>query len=167
MKLKDLIPARWSGPHSLAHRDDDSPFVSLQREMNRVFDDFFKGFAVSPALSGGLMGSEVPKVDVSETEKEVHVSADLPGIDEKDVDVSLANGVLTIKGEKKVEKEEKDKNYHRVERSYGSFQRAIPLPCEVDEDKAEASFKQGVLTIKLPKTKEAQHCKKIAVKSGG
>lgn len=163
MKPRDLLPARWISGQTPARVPADSPFRSLHREMNRVFEDFFRDFDLAPALAGG----EVPKIDVSETETEVLVSAELPGIDEKDVEVSLSQGVLTIKGEKKLEKEQKEKNFHRVERSYGSFQRSIPLPCDVEEDKADAAFKQGVLTVKLPKTKAAQQSKKIAVKSGG
>lgn len=143
------------------------PFRSLQREVNRVFRDFFDeaslpetGFA--SAFTGGI----APKMDIAETEKAFEVTAELPGIDEKDVDISVSDGVLTIKGEKKAEKEEKDKNYHRIERSYGSFQRSLALPPTVNEDAIEASFKNGVLKIVLPKTAKAvEKAKKIQVKS--
>jgi HSP20 family protein len=97
-----------------------------------------------------------PSVDVSETEKNVIVKAELPGMDPKDVDLSIEKGTLVIRGEKKQESEEKNENYHRVERSYGSFHRSIPLPCKCDADKVKAKYKNGVLTVTLPKDKDAQ-----------
>ena len=97
-----------------------------------------------------------PSVDVSETQKNVIVKAELPGMDAKDVDLSIEKGTLVIRGEKKQESEEKDENYHRVERSYGSFHRSIPLPCKCDPDKVKAKYKNGVLTVTLPKDKDAQ-----------
>src|SRR5690606_41318480 len=101
-----------------------------------------------------------------EKEKEYEITAELPGIDEKNVEIKLANGTLTIKGEKKEEKEEKQKDYHLSERRYGSFQRSFPLPEGIDTDKVEATFAKGVLTVKLPKTVEAQKAeKKITVKA--
>jgi HSP20 family protein len=102
---------------------------------------------------------------VSETDKEIKVSAELPGMDDKDIDVSLTRDALTIKGEKKEEKEDKGKDYYKMERSYGSFTRSIPLPVEVDTDKVQATFKKGVLEITLPKTAKAiQETKKIPIK---
>jgi HSP20 family protein len=109
----------------------------------------------------------MPRVDVSESENEYEVTAELPGIDEKDVELTLADNVLTIRGEKKVEREEKDKdkNYYMSERSFGSFRRAVPLPAEVDEDRVEANFKNGVLTVHLPKSPQAQaRTRRIEVK---
>ena len=105
-----------------------------------------------------------PRMDVSETDKEIVVSAELPGLADEDIDVSLSLGMLTISGEKKQEKEKKGRNYYHVERSYGSFQRSIPLPAEVDTNQVDAVFKKGVLTVTLPKTGAAQAGKKIAVK---
>lgn len=135
------------------------------KEMNRLFEDFLKGFALEPF--GKRTGAAFePKVNVSEREKEIVVSAELPGMDDKDIDVSLRKNELTIQGEKKEEKEEKE-SYHRMERSYGSFKKTLPLPCEVEDDKVEAQFKNGVLTITLPKAAEAiKGTKKINVKSG-
>jgi HSP20 family protein len=104
-------------------------------------------------------------VDVSETENEIKVSAELPGLDEENVDVSLSPGVLTISGEKKEETKEERENYYRAERAYGAFRRAVPLPTEVDTDGAEAVFQKGVLTVTLPKTAETQERKKIAVQT--
>ena len=108
----------------------------------------------------------MPTVDVSETDKAYEITAELPGMDEKNVEVKLANGSLTIKGEKQDEKEEKKKDYHMRERSYGSFERSFQVPDGVDADKIEANFKKGVLTVILPKSAEAQKAeKKITVKS--
>ena len=108
----------------------------------------------------------MPTVDISETDKAYEITAELPGMDEKNVEVKLANGLLTIKGEKQDEKEEKKKDYHMRERSYGSFERSFQVPDGVDADKIEANFKKGVLTVILPKSAEAQKAeKKITVKS--
>jgi len=161
MAIRNLIPfGRKSVP---VKREDENPFSILRQEMDSLFDNFFQGFDVSPFE--GRMGSFAPKVDVAESDKEIKITAELPGMDEKDIDVSLQNDILTIKGEKKEEKEDKGKDYYRMERSYGSFSRTIPLPIEVDTDKIEATFKKGVLNITLPKTaKAAAETKKIAVK---
>jgi HSP20 family protein len=108
----------------------------------------------------------VPAIDMSEDDKAYKISAELPGLDAKDVDVSVSGGTLVLKGEKRQEKEEKDKNYYFSERAYGSFQRAFELPASVDRDKVSADFSKGVLTITLPKTPDAQkQQKKIEVKS--
>ena len=139
-------------------------------EIDRLFDDFMGDFGSwRTRLPRPFDTEQMPSVDVSETDKEVEVKADLPGMDEKDVEVSLANGVLTIKGERKAEKEDKDekKNFHRVERSYGLYRRSIALPCEIDEDKVKANFTKGVLTVTMPKTAEAKSkVRKIAIKGG-
>lgn len=140
---------------------------NLHREFDDIFENFFRGF--SPAIRESNDDSLLaPRIDVTETDKAFNLTAELPGVEEKDVDVSLSGNVLTIKGEKKSEYEEKDekKNYHRVERSYGSFQRSLTLPEEVDQAKIDASFKNGVLTIEIPKTAEkTPEIQKIKVKS--
>ncbi len=152
------------------------PFESLRREIDRLFDDFDGGFFRSPFRRSflnfaPLLGREmswpaVPAVDFTDTEKAYEVTAELPGIDEKNIEVKVANGVLTIKGEKQEEKEEKKKDYYLRERSFGSFERAFQVPEGVDTDKIEASFKKGVLTVVLPKKPEAQKAtKKIDVKA--
>ena len=126
--------------------------TSFKKEMDRLFDRFFEPVASEmPAL-----GEWEPKVDIAETKDAITVKAEVPGVDQKDVAVSLQDGVLTIKGEKEEEKEEKDKRYHRVERSYGAFTRVMRLPSAVDGSKATASFKDGVITITLPKAPEAK-----------
>lgn len=147
-----------------ARREEYSPFSLFRSEMNRLFDNFFRGVDIEPFEK--RFGAFQPDIDVTETDKEIKVSAELPGMDDKDIDVSLTKDSLTIKGEKKEEKEEKKKDYYRMERSYGSFSRTISLPIEIDADKAKAQFKKGVLTITLPKTTKAiKETKKISVKA--
>ena len=161
MKFKNLIP--WNGGNTApAMREDSPPLVRFQRELNHLFDDFFGG-SLSGWANGGMDVN--PRVDISETENEVVVSAELPGMDEKDIDVTLAAGTLLIKGVKKSEQEDKGKNYYRMERSYGSFQRSIPLPVEVDSTQVEATFDKGVLKVRLPKSADARNLQKISVKS--
>lgn len=129
------------------------PFENLRSEIDRVFNEFTPGFFDRPlarfqsALTGGL-----PAVDIVESDNAYELTAELPGIETKDLDVSLSNGILTIKGEKQESKEEKEKEYHISERRYGSFQRSLQLPDGVDADKIDASFANGVLKVVLPKT---------------
>jgi HSP20 family protein len=164
MDIRDLMPWSWGRRSVPGRHEEDEPFHALQGNVYRVLSDFFSDLNLEPF--GRRFTGVSPRVDVTESEKEIKVSAELPGLDEKDVDVSVTKKAVTIKGEKKEEKEEKAEGYYRSERTYGSFQRVIPLVCEIDTDKAEASFKKGVLTITLPKTPEAvQETKKIAVKS--
>lgn len=136
------------------------PFGSLQREIDRVFDDFGRGW---PWTAGGARDL---KMNVAETDKEIEVTADVPGMEPKDIKVELREGILTIKGEKQAEKDDKGKDYHLVERSYGSFERSVMLPADVDADKVAASFDKGVLTVKLPKKPgTAENTRKIEVKA--
>ena len=162
MVIRNLVPfGKKSVP---VKREEQNPFSLLRREMDSLFDNFYRGFDIEPFE--GHLGTFSPSVDVTENDKEIKISAELPGMDEKDIDVSLQNDMLTIKGEKKEEKEDKGKDYYRMERSYGSFIRTIPLPNEVETDKVEAKFKKGVLSITLPKTAKAvAETKKIAVKA--
>jgi HSP20 family protein len=152
------------------------PFRDLRREIDRLFDDFDRDFWTSPFRRSvfevepfwrrELTWGATPAVDITETDKAYEITADLPGMDEKNIEVKLANGGLTIKGEKKEEKEEKKKDYYLHERRFGSFERCFRVPEGVDADKIEAHFKKGVLTVTLPKTAEAQKAeKKIAVKA--
>jgi HSP20 family protein len=139
-------------------------FRSLQREIDQVFNDFWRGMPVLADRGNGGMGSV--KINVAETEKQFEVTAELPGVDPKDIDIQLKDDILTIKGERKSEKEDKQKNYHLIEQSYGSFERSFSLPAEVQSDKVEASFDKGVLKITLPKSPESQpKTKKIEVKN--
>lgn len=153
MAFKNLIP--WHRGE-VARRGD--PFTSLQKEMNDLFDNFFTRDEASSS-TGGFM----PEVDLTETDKEIRVSADVPGVDEKDLDVSLKDDMLTIKGEKKAEKEEKSEGRYYMERTYGSFERRVALPCDVEPDKVKAEYKKGVLNITLQKSAKAANAKKIAI----
>lgn len=163
MDIRDLIPWSWGRRDVPVRREESDPFRSLQQTINRVFDDFFSGFNLEPFER---FSSFTPRVDVTENDKEIRISAELPGMDEKGIDISVTKKALTIKGEKKEEKEDKGEGYYKCERSYGSFHRTIPLYTEINTDKVEASFKKGVLNIVLPKSPEAmKETKKIAVKS--
>jgi HSP20 family protein len=167
MRIRELVPWRSRERGQLSRSNSGDPFVALQSEMNRLFASFFDGFDSGPfgnTTPGEL--ATMPKVDVSQTAEAVHVTAELPGMKEQDIEVTLAEGHLVIQGEKRAEKEDKDKNYHRIERSYGSFHRSIPLPGEVDDKKVDASFQNGVLTVVLPKVarSEADTAKKIPVR---
>ena len=166
MAVRDLIPwARSSMSAPTRYGEGADPFVTLRRVMDRLFDDAFRGFGV-PSLGLGRAGNW-PSLEVSETDKEVRVMAELPGLEEKDVEVLLGDGTLTLRGEKKSETEDKDR--HFSEHYYGRFERRVALPSEVDEDKIQASFKNGVLTVTMPKSAKAQErVKRIPVnaKSG-
>ena len=150
------------------------PFESLRREVDRLFEDFQLGswrlpfggglFDVQPLWRGEI--GKAPAVDIVDTDKAYEITVELPGLDESNIDVKFSDGTLTIKGEKRDEKEEKKKGYYLSERRYGSFQRSFQLPLSIDRDKVAADFSKGVLTIALPKTAEAQKPqKKIEVKS--
>ena len=163
MARNPLFPFRSGG---LAERGGygGDPFLSLHREMNRLFDDVMRGSFGVPVRSGEQGGGMMmPHMDVSETENEVRIYAELPGVSEKDVDVSLSDDVLTIRGEKKFERKDDTENYHFVERSYGTFQRSLRLPYAVDPDQVQASFENGVLTVTLPKGKEQELSRRIQV----
>jgi len=167
MTIRDLVTRNREQRNLPVWRVREHPFSSLQKQMNELFDSFFTGFERSSfgALEEG-QGEFVPTVDARESDKEITVLAELPGMDEKDIEVSLANDALTVKGEKKEEKEEKDKSYWHVERRYGSFRRVIPLPDGIETDKVSATFKKGVLTVTIPKSAKTESAgKKITIKS--
>ena len=128
------------------------PFYHFQEEMNRLMETFF-GQSNWPSLSETTTWA--PKVDVSETEKEYKVRAELPGVDKKNVELSFQDNTLFLKGERKFEEEEKKENFHRVERSFGTFQRMIPFNTKVDEEKIKANYDKGILTITMAKTDDA------------
>ena len=134
-------------------------FTDFDRRMDNLFDEVFGGSLVSYVVPE-TRGIFSPRTDIKESDKDFRVSAEMPGIDHKDIDVSIHNGILTISGEKKVEKEEKSTDYHHVERSYGCFSRSISLPDYVNTDKIEAMYKNGVLTVSLPKTEKAMKLSK-------
>jgi HSP20 family protein len=170
MAITDLIP--WKRNEStlpVQRRQEADPLLDIRSQMNRLFDEFFdQPFGLNSFFDdNGFTGDFSPQLDISETEKEIAISAELPGLKPEDINITLDHDILKISGEKKAEKEEKGKRFYRVERSYGSFHRSIPLPGEVDDDKIDAVFKRGVLKIRLPKTKEAQEkSKRITIKTG-
>jgi HSP20 family protein len=146
-------------------RRGDDPFALLQREINRLFDDSF-GVALAPRAGNGVPTLLTPSIDVKETDKGIEIEAELPGVDEKDIQVTLEDDVLTIKGEKKLEKEESRKGYYMSERSYGSFLRTLQVPAGIDAEKVAATFAKGVLKVTLPKPAAAQaKTKKIDIKN--
>jgi HSP20 family protein len=166
MNMRDLIPwGRSEQTTPSRYREEGDPFMTLHREMNRLFDDVFRTFDMAPL---GSMGRTLgwPHVEVVENDKDVRVSAELPGLEDKDVEVLMGDGVLTIRGEKKSEIEDKERAFS--ERTYGRFERRIPLAWEVEEDRIDASFKNGVLTVTLPKAAESRpEVKRIAINRAG
>jgi HSP20 family protein len=153
-----IVPRRRNEERSLTRRGGD-PFSYLRNQINRVFDDFWGESRSEPRGEIGAAGFW-PQVDVTETDKEIKVCAEIPGVDPKDIDVSVQDGTLTIKGEKKYEREENEKGQYRMERSYGAFERTITLPAEVDESKPKADFKKGVLKLTFPKRAGAESRRK-------
>jgi HSP20 family protein len=146
MAMNDLVPRNRFAPQ----RPDSDPFFSLHREMNRLFDDAFRNFGAAPFGRDGAAGYAWPSVEVTETDKDVKVTAELAGLDEKDIELRVEDNVLTLRGEKRTETEDKARQYS--ERYYGRFERRLALPAEIDEDAAQATFKNGVLTVTLPKS---------------
>lgn len=150
---------RWNPAHELDRWPSD--FVGIQRDINRLFDNFFRsGNPVEETIATAYFA---PAVDIAEKENEYVVKVELPGVEKEDVKISVESNILTIRGEKKQEKEEKNKSFHRVERSYGSFQRSFTLPSTVKNDKIDALFNSGILTITMPKSEESKP-KQIEVK---
>jgi HSP20 family protein len=172
MTLREIVPWRWGGLRRWEPDEEHfggfrKQMESLHREMGRMFDEF-----ANEPDHGSFFPKEwarkvvIPEIDETEDDKAFHISVELPGMDEKDVDITLSGRMLTIRGEKKADQKEEGKDYYRRERTYGSFRRTLELPGDVDESKIEASFKKGVLAIELPRTEEAQNkIKHIAVKA--
>lgn len=144
------------------------PFHLLQRDMNQLFENFAHGFDMwRPRFVEPLFGDFQIKLDLKDNEHEIVLSAEIPGVDYKDMEISVSDDTLTIRGEKKEVKEEREKGYYRSERSYGSFQRLVPLPCQIKKDMVDASFKNGVLRVIMPKSDEVmKEVKKVEVKPG-
>ncbi len=149
---------RWNPVRDLLPIPSD--ILTMQREINRMFDSFFQGGTADDSFG---LSSWSPAVDIAEHDNEFVVKVELPGVDKNDVKITMQDNVLTVRGEKKQEKESKDSSYHRIERSYGSFQRSFTLPAPVRSDKIDAVFKDGMLTVSLPKSEEAKP-KQIDVK---
>lgn len=148
MKLNQILPWSKDG-HQLARtREEGDPFNLLHRRINHLFDDFFGSQLSNPWNANRV--DFAPRIDLSESGGDVRISAELPGLDDKDVEVTLVDNMLTLRGEKKAEHEENHEGYYHCERSYGSFERTVQLPDNVDTDKAVAKFKKGVLQITIP-----------------
>ena len=161
------VPEREAGRH---------PLMALRDEMDRLFDDFLGNFSLTPFRRRPepdpwrrfqrMFETSIPAVDVAENDQEYRITAELPGMDEKDIEIALSGDMLTVRGEKKQDREEKKENYVVSERRYGSFERSFPLPQDADPERIEAHFKSGVLTLTLPKKPEAQaKRRKIEVKA--
>jgi HSP20 family protein len=150
MSVGDLIP--WRNRSSVSTRSQRDPFSALHDQIDRLFDDFTRGFGM-PSLASE-QGFGWPSVDVKEDDKRFCVEAELPGMEEKDIDVSLLDNVLTIRGEKRIDQE--DAKRHYSERYFGQFERRIPLGAEVDADAVNARFRNGVLRLEIPKAAQAQ-----------
>ncbi len=167
MDFGTLIP--WREKSQVPAQRDDflDPFVSFRREVDRMFDEFFNGFGgrgLRPMTTGWQ--GVTPTIDVAENEKEVVVTAELPGLDEKDFEVTLTGDVLTVKGEKKAEHEQKDGNAYYAERRYGAFARSVRLPFEVKDEQVDAKYDKGVLTVRVPKPAEVQKAvRRIEIKA--
>lgn len=169
MAIRDLVPRLNRGRETalVRHGEGDS-LRDFQRQMNRLFEDFFTEFPLMPRWGErefGVAGFS-PRVDVSETDRHVKISAELPGLDEKDITVEMDETTLTIRGERSEEKEDRGGNWYCREQAFGCFNRVIPLPTSVDSDRAEATFKKGVLTISVPKREpDRTHRKTINIES--
>jgi HSP20 family protein len=167
MDLKSLIPWRNIKSNLPATREDYfDPFVSLRREVDRMFDDFFSGFGGRSLQTAQRWPSLTPMIDVVENYNEVVVSAELPGLSEKDFDVTLTGDVLTNRGEKKAELEERSGETTYIERRYGAFTRTVRLPFDADNEKVDAKYDKGVLTVRVPKPADFQKpVRRIEVKA--
>lgn len=156
VSMRDLMP--WSRRDlTTCSRLVDHPLVAFQREVDRLFEDFWRG--IEPITQGGQdrgAGYLAPRIDVREDEHAITVCAELPGLEQKDVEITLAEKILTIRGEKKTEAEEQRGECHYSERSFGTFQRRIAIDAEIEDDKITADFANGVLTVTLPKSAEAE-----------
>lgn len=164
----NLIPCRKRKEEpSLARPEEwESPFLTMHRRWDDLFEHLFRGFEEAFGLPEAARrerraGTTVPSVDIAETDDELQVSVDLPGLEEKDLEVTVEDDTLTVRGEKKQEREEKKRDYHLVERSYGEFSRSIPLPRGIDRDRVKATFKNGVLKVSLAKTPEAKSNRRV------
>lgn len=178
MDIKRLNPWNWFSHEENQARNVPmqrgvpqvfSPLSQLHQDIDRMFDGVFRGFGL-PSLEVSRLDNQNallrPNIDVASTDKEYTITVEVPGVEEKDVKLELANdGTLTIRGEKKHEKEQRDKNFYRVERTFGSFQRTLSLPEDTNKENVEASFKNGVLTVTLPRTAVAKTpAKRIEIK---
>jgi HSP20 family protein len=143
-----------------------NPLMSLNRDINRLFDDFLQPSALPAGAETVATALITPQINVSETDNEIRVTAELPGVDLDDLEVDVMDDMLVIRGEKRLERSNEDENYHFVERAYGSFQRTVQLPFAADSDQVRASFENGVLTVTVPKSEQQQRTHRIDVQAG-
>lgn len=146
------------------------PLLGLQQEVNRLFEDVFSGAGSLMGIGGGSQpGSllSMPRLDVRENDKELCITAELPGVKESDIDLRIEGDLLTLSGEKKNEFDEKRENYHMMERSYGQFRRTVQLPFSPDPAQVQADFEQGVLTIRMPMQAQQQRSRRVEIRHGG
>ena len=164
--FQELLPQLWGKREPPAVRGEaDDPFLALQREVNRAFANFWRATDAGPF--GLTLAAADPKADVIDTGRAFEVSLELPGLEEKDVDISLTGNLLTVKAEKKQEREHQESGWHLAERQYGLVRRSLPLPAGADAERAEARFHNGVLTITVPKTSAPEAVvKTITVQKG-
>ena len=166
MSFRDLIPFghRQTLP---GVRSTQDPFADFQKEMDRLLQDFWQGNTLPSQFRANKAAIQMPQIEVSETDEAYLVEADLPGLTEDEVDVNLADGLLTIRGEKKLEEDKKEKGVQYTERSYGMFRRTLQVPTDVKEEDIKAEFKNGVLHLELPKSAEKnQNSRRIEIKKG-
>ncbi|RLD05591.1 MAG: Hsp20/alpha crystallin family protein [Chloroflexota bacterium] len=170
MPIKDLIPWKLGDSRlDIRRAQDEDMLLDLRNQMARLFDDFFeRPFSLGTYIKDNtIMGDFAPRMDCKETKKDITISVELPGMEPEDVEISINRNELTISGEKRAEKEEKGEHHYRIERSYGTFHRSIPIPGQVEENEINAKMKNGVLTVTLPKSKEAlRKHKSIPIKTG-
>jgi HSP20 family protein len=165
MNIGSLIPWRDSKPSTPAMRSDADPLVSFRREVDRMFDDFFSGFGRNRNARANTWQDVVPTIDLSEDDKEVVIMAELPGLDDKDFEVTVSGDVLTLKGEKKSEHTQQNGNAAYTERRFGSFSRSVRLPFEVKDEHVEATYDKGVLSVRVPKPADLQRpARRIEIK---
>lgn len=158
MTVKDMVPWKWGKKDVPIRHDDRDPFLALQSRIDSIFDDFRHGFDLGP-LHGSWSEAwhgRFPRIDVTENDKEYLLTAELPGMDENDVELSLSDNVLTLRGEKKAESSERKSDYSRMERFYGTFQRIITLNNDIKAEDIKARFHKGVLEVRLPKSEEGR-----------
>lgn len=165
MNIGSLIPWRDKSNVPMSREEATDPFVSLRRDVDRIFEEAFNGFGRGLSAWSGA-SAVTPTLDIADTDTEVVVTAELPGLDEKDFEVTLAGDILTIKGEKKAEAERRNGDAYYVERRFGQFSRSVRLPFEAEDESIEAKYDKGVLTIRIPKPADAQRSvRRIEVKA--
>ncbi len=160
MSVTQLIP--WNrNRNALVRSGNRDPFFALQREVNRLFDDMWSGFDLPMIRSGTMLDAGWPHIDLVEKDKDLVLTVEVPGMEEKDIDIQFVDQALILRGERREERSDNQADHHYSERYYGRFERRIPLSVEIEPDKAKAVLRNGVLTVTLPKAAQAQttgHC---------